>query len=546
MSAVAQWLIAREGDGRTALLFEDQSWTYAEYVQACAKRAAFLLARRTEAPFHVGILLDNVPEFPMWLGATTISGATMVGINPTRQGDDLKRDITHTDCQWIVTEQAHISRLEGLDLPCEIINIDSSEYRGLLEPHEGARLPRLEIDPQDRFMLVFTSGTSGAPKACVCSHGRVAATSLAVAEMGALTDEDVNYIIMPLFHSNSIVAGWAPALSQGGTVALRRRFSASNFLPDVRKFGVTYFNYVGKPLAYILATPEQEGDADNTLRMAFGNEASEQDIEKFSKRFGCNVSDAYGSTEGGIFVVRTAGMPKGSLGVASEDTIVLNVETGEECPRAEFDEQGRLLNANEAIGELVNTSGVSSFEGYWKNEEANRKRVEGGVYHTGDLVYRDAQGFFYFAGRDIEHMRIDGENIATSQVEKVLFRYADVVLAAVFAVPDPVVGDQIMAALQLREGATFCPDGFERFLEQQSDMGTKWTPKFVRIVEQMPLTQTTKIAKQQLRKERWETSDAMWWKSGKNGPYTRMSELDVKYLKKAFIDRGRGDVLDVS
>src|ERR1700691_5897337 len=118
-----------------------------------------------------------------------------------------------------------------------------------------------------------------------------------IAQMLSLGAQDFCYVAMPMFHSNALTSGWAPALAAGATVALPSsgRFSASGFLPDVRRHGVTYFNYVGKPLSYILATPEQPDDADNTLRRVFGNEAAEADITRFADRFGCLVVDSYGS-----------------------------------------------------------------------------------------------------------------------------------------------------------------------------------------------------------------------------------------------------------
>ena len=167
--------------------------------------------------------------------------------------------------------------------------------------------------------LLFTSGTSGAPKACLCSQGRLARIGGIVAQMFELTADDVCYLAMPLFHSNALMAGWAPALAAGATVALPGRFSASQFLTDVRGHGVTYFNYVGKPLSYILATPELPDDADNPLRPAFGNEAAEADVARFAERFGCTVQDAYGSTEGGASVQRTPDTPPGALGRAPRD-----------------------------------------------------------------------------------------------------------------------------------------------------------------------------------------------------------------------------------
>ncbi|HMF03811.1 MAG TPA: AMP-binding protein, partial [Acidimicrobiia bacterium] len=403
MPTIAELVRGRAGDDHRALLSEDESWSYAEYVTACAERAALFAELRRPGPFHVGVLLDNVPEFAMWLGAAALTGAVVVGINPTRRGAELARDITHTECQLLVTEARHAPLLDGLDTGVaadRVLVTDSEAYAALVDAHRGAPLPDAPVAESDLYLLLFTSGTSGAPKACLCSQGRLAGIGVALSSMVGLDAGDVCYVAMPMFHSNALMAGWAPALAGGSTTALRRRFSASGFLPDVRKFGVTYFNYVGKPLSYVLATPEQPDDADNPLRLVFGNEGADLDIDRFSKRFGVPVIDSYGSTEGGAVVQRTPDMPSGALGRGREGVAVLDPETGDEMPPARFDGDGRLLNPDEAIGELVNRLGASGFEGYWNNDEANAARVHDGIYWTGDLAYRDELGFLYFAGRD--------------------------------------------------------------------------------------------------------------------------------------------------
>jgi len=543
---MAELVRARADDATTGLLFEDASWTYAEIVRAAAERAALLRELRRSGPFHVGVLLDNVPEFPLWLSAAAVAGATIVGINPTRRGAELARDITHTDCQLIVTESGHHPLLEGLDIGLDVdrtLVIDTPSYRERLAPHAGAPLPDTVISEGDLYLLLFTSGTTGAPKAVRCSQGRLAGIGSIVAQMFELTAADVCYAAMPMYHSNALMAGWAPALAGGATVALRRKFSASGFLPDVRRYGVTFFNYVGKPLSYVLATPEQPDDTDNPLRTVFGNEAADLDIDRFAQRFACQVIDGYGSTEGGAAVTRSPDMPAGSLGRAPEGTVVLNPETEEECPPARFDDKGVLLNPDEAIGELVNRLGTAGFEGYWRNDEANAARTRDGMYWTGDLAYKDAQGFVYFAGRDFDWLRVDGENFAAAPVERILARFPGVVVAAVYAVPDPDVGDRVMAALQLVPGATFDPDAFAGFLEQQSDLGTKWAPRFVRITGALPTTPTAKVLKRVLRRERWETDDPVWWQPARHEPYRRLTADDVAVLAREFEARGRAGVL---
>ena len=538
-------LLARAEDDGPALLFEDERYSWREYFHACCERAEALLAWRRPGPFHVGVLLENVPEYLFMTGAATLAGATVVGINPTRRGAGLERDIRHTDCQILVTEHRHAELLEGLDLGVpedRRFDVASPAWREAIARFKGAGPPRIEADPRAIYMLIFTSGTTGEPKAAICSSLRTAMAGKILSQTRGLTSRDVGYLAMPLFHSNAHMAGLGPILAAGGTVSMRRKFSASAFLPDVRKFGVTYFNYVGKPLTYILATPERPDDADNTLRIAFGNEGADHDLGRFAARFGCEVIDSYGSTEGGIAISRTTDMPAGALGVAAPGTLILDPETKQECPRAIFAADGRLANAKEAIGEIASSETAKSFEGYWRNDEANKERTREGIYWSGDLGYRDAAGFFYFAGRNMDWLRVDGENFAAGPIERILVRHPDIALAAVYAVPNADVGDDGMAALILRPGACFDPAGFAAFLAEQRDLGTKMAPRYVRIAETLPSTETNKILKRVLRDERWECGDPVWLRDGTG--YRRLEDGDRKAILAAFDARGRRNVLD--
>jgi fatty-acyl-CoA synthase len=539
-------VLERQGDPNPAILFEDESWTYDEYVKACCQRAALLLSMRCDGPLHVGVLLDNVPEFPMWLGAVALAGGVLVGINPTRRGAALARDIQHTDCQLIVTEDAHLSLLEGLDIGVDndrILNVDSQTYRNLIAQHVGAGVPDVEVALDDTLLLLFTSGTSGAPKAVICTQKKLALVGIGTAQMARLAPGSVSYQAMPMFHSNALFTAFGPCVAAGATSALRRKFSASGFIEDVRKFGATYFNYVGKPLSYILATPERPDDADNTLTFVFGNEGADLDLERFSKRFAVKVVDGYGSTETGAAVSRTKDMPKGALGRAAEGTKILDPETGEPCAVAEFDEEGRLRNPEEAIGEIVNTRDRGLFEGYYDNDEANAARVRDGMFWTGDLGYVDADGFFYFAGRDFEWLRVDGENFSAAPVERILDRFEGIVLNAVYAVPDVETGDQVMAALQLADPSSFDAEAFDRFLEAQSDLGTKWSPRYVRLSTALPATQTSKVQKKLLRAQRWECDEPVYFRPKKGDPLRLMTKDDVDALHAEFEARGRASVL---
>ena len=539
MNTVAELLLARADDDHPGLLFEDREWTWAEVVAESKARAAMAQELRTDgAPFHIGVLLENGPEYVFWLGGAALAGATLVGINPTRRGAELKRDVEHTDCAAVVTDDAGAALLEAAGVETPLVAPANSPGSS---PYSAVRVAS-SSEPDTLLLLLFTSGSTGAPKAVRCTQARLAAIGKRAADVYGFRREDVCYCPMPMFHGNAVMAVWAPALVVGATFATRPKFSASNFLPDVRRFNATFFNYVGKTLAYVLATPEQNDDADNTLQRGFGTEASERDIAAFERRFGCTIVEGYGMSEGGAVIRRTDDTPDGALGLAPSDaTVVVDPDTRQECARARFDSRGQLLNADEAIGEIVNKDGAAGFEGYYNNAEADAERLRDGWYWTGDLGYRDEAGFFYFAGRSGDWLRVDGENFAAAPIERILFRHPGVVMAAVYSTPDPRGGDQVMAALELRANKQFDGDAFAAWLAAQPDLGTKWAPRFVRITEDMPLTGTNKVRKHPLRVDGWECDDAVWWRADRDDPgYRQLTDEDRAALHAERAAHGGG------
>jgi fatty-acyl-CoA synthase len=280
---VRDLLLAHAASDAVGLAFEDRSWTWREYVAASAARAHVLRGLIDPGrPPHVGVLLENTPEMAMAVAAGAIGGHVTAGINATRRGTALAADIARADCQVLLTDTEHRPLLAGLDLGgIPVIDVDAAGWaaRVAAAPTTVAGFP--DVGELDTFMLIFTSGTSGDPKAVQLTHLMPVFAGAMLVERFGLTADDVCYCAMPMFHSNAIAAGFAPAVTAGATLALARRFSARGFLDDVRRFGATYLNYVGKPLAYVLATPERPDDADNPLRVAFGNEASDRDIEEF-------------------------------------------------------------------------------------------------------------------------------------------------------------------------------------------------------------------------------------------------------------------------
>ncbi|MFF6991774.1 AMP-binding protein [Streptomyces sp. NPDC010273] len=523
---VAELVQARWGDHRPGLWCGKHMLTHHEVASGAAARAALLTDLLPPgAPPHIGVLLDNTPEYPLWLSAAALAGAAVAGINPTRRGPELARDILHTECRILVTEHTHLPLLEGLQLPdVDVLVTDTQPYADLLAPYADARPDDFtRATPDDRVLLYFTSGSTGVPKAAICTQGRLAAAGKSLVDSFGVLPDDVHYICMPMFHGNAVIADWAPALAAGAGVALRRRFSASRFLEDVRDYKATYFTYVGRAVQYVLATEERADDRDNPLRMGFGTEAGAVDAAAFERRFGVRLVEGYGSSEGGAAVQWSPGTPAGAVGRAAPGLVVLDPETRAECPPADFDSAGRLLNGEAAIGELVNR-GPNPFEGYWRNPEADAERRRAGWYWTGDLFYRDTDGYLYFAGRTDDRLRVDSENLAAAMIENILARYDGADAVAVYAVPDPVTGDQVMATVAGR----FDPLDFAEFLLAQPDLGTKMAPRFVRVVRRMPVTATNKIHRAELRREGVACADPVWWRPPGETAYRRLTPEDAQ------------------
>ncbi|MFB7517900.1 AMP-binding protein [Streptomyces sp. NPDC056144] len=544
---VAELVRRQWGDHRTGLRDEHHTLTHHQVAAGAAARAALLVELMPPLPGrepHLGILLDNTPEYPLWLGAAALAGAAVAGINPTRRGAELARDIRHTACRIVVTQRAHLPLLDGLDLPgVRILVTDTDAYEELLAPYADARPGDASLGPvrpDSRFLLSFTSGSTGAPKAALCSQGRLAAAGASLATHFSVRPDDVHYICMPMFHGNAVIADWAPAMVAGAGIALRARFSASRFLPDVRRYGATYFTYVGRAVQYLLATPPGPDDRAHSLRLGFGTEAGAVDAARFRERFGVPLVEGYGSSEGGAAIQRTPDTPTGAIGRAAptDDLAVLDQETGKECAPARFSPEGRLLNAAEAVGELVNR-GRSPFEGYWRNPEAEAARLRGGWYWTGDLFYRDEAGFLYFAGRTDDRLRVDSENLAAAMIEGILARWDRAAGVAVYAIPDPVAGDQVMAALALRDGESFSPSAFAAFLAAQPDLGTKMPPRFVRVMPELPLTATNKIHRAALRQASFLSDDPTWWRPTPTSPYELLTPETTNALTSLYKTHGR-------
>jgi fatty-acyl-CoA synthase len=509
----------RADDDNVGLIHGDRSWTWREVVAEAAVRASWLRGVLDPMqPPHVGVLLPNVPEYVFQMFGAALAGACVVGLNATRRGAELAHDVEHTSCQFVIADATY-----G-DLVADPVRAEEHPW----SEHHDASLPAADPSASALMCLLLTSGSTAAPKAAMRSQGRMAAS----AGIG-FGPKDTLYCPMPLSHGNALSAALFPALAGGSRLLLRDRFSATAWLDDVRTHGVTFTNTVGRALGYVLATPPSPRDRDHRLKVVLAPEASPRDMANFRDRFGVTVLSGYGSSEGGIVLVPSR--KPGSLGTALPGADIAVVDaSGTECDTAQFDSVGRLCNSGRAIGELVRRNADGSFEGYWNNPDAESDRLRGGWFWSGDLAYRDADDVFWFAGRVGDWLRVDSENFAASPVERILGRYEPGAAVAVVGVPDPLAGDQVLAVLELASDRTFDPHEFAEFLAAQPDLGTKWSPRFVRIAESIPVLGNGKIDKRPLRRDAWLCDDVVWWRPAGALDYRPLTGADRTALREQF------------
>jgi len=573
---------------RVFLRTRNEDWTYRRFRDTACALSHFLLERTgeadTERQGRVAILADNRPEFVAVFGACAIGGLNLFGINTGLRGETLSGVLNQSGSTVLIVDPVYLPRVEQVidDLDIEPSDIfllagetdgGSDLWGGNLWGHvdtsdPGALvLPAVEVTPETPLMVIYSSGTTGLPKGINNNHLKFMSAGLFIALQVKLGADGVGYACMPLFHSNSMFMAVMPAFYSGATVAMREKFSARGFVDDVLDMGVTYWNYVGEPAHYILESVSARwGDDDtirreltdnprNRLRVTMGNGASPPDIDAMIKWFGLDdMHEFYGSTEAAMSVVRKRSDPRGSVGEIADPAVVILDPDGAECPSAEIDEEGRILNYDLAVGEICRVAPEAGlFQGYFDNEDATESKFRDGVYHSGDLghvLVVDDLRYLFFDGRTDDWIRKDGENFSAFQVALEVAKYPDVALAAAYGAPCPVSDEWLMAAVLLEDGREFEPQDFFDFCENacaEGAMDRKWFPDFVRVVDDFSFTETKKILVRDLKRSHYSplyTADPVFWRRRGDSTYRRLAQDDYDLLRAEFVAAERLNILE--
>jgi acyl-CoA synthetase (AMP-forming)/AMP-acid ligase II len=517
---VEDW--ARRTPENLALAYREERYSWREYNDRANRYACWFLEQGIRAGDVVALLMDNRPAFLFVVMGLNKIGAASALINTNLTGRALLHAMRASRAKKLLAGCEHLPRLEEVLEELPSLSAEKDLYVQC-EGGEGAGGAGRVIDEEvaaassaersgshrprgsERCCYIYTSGTTGLPKAAVIRNQRIMAAGTLFGHLMFQSDrDDVIYVPLPLYHSSAIFLGVGASLATGAAVAMRRKFSASNFSKDLREFGATGFLYIGELCRYLMNTPVQAGERDHRLRVAVGNGLRPDIWQAFQERFGVPVvREFYGATEGIAITINTEGRP-GMMGRMLPGQAVLrcNLESGEPIRNtAGFCER---VKPGE-VGLLVSRIGVLPFDGY-VDRKATQKKILKDVFKkgdryfdSGDLIELHERRWLSFVDRIGDTFRWKGENVSTNEITEILSGAEGLLEANVYGVRVPgTEGRAGMAALKV--AADFDLESFAAFVIEK--LPGYQRPLFIRLLQaEMRATSTFKHQKVDYRNE---------------------------------------------
>ncbi len=485
----------RHGD-RIAIRYYDRDVTYRQLDEGSNRVANGLLKLGIRKGDRVCILMDNSPEFyEAYFGIIKI-GAIAGPVNCWWQTGEIQYLLNDSGAVALFCDHAYRGHVDKiLDRTPALKHVLEREatddrflkFEGLSA--ETADLVPVEIDLDDVATIVYTSGTTGNPKGVLLTHKNILTNSWQASLLANIDENDVIMCFLPLFHVNGLVITGTSPLSKGSQIILRRNFSASEFWECVAKYRVSIFSGVPTVYQILLNTPGFEGLDVSSLRYGVCGAAPMpvETIRKFEETFNMIIIEGYGLTEGtaGATANPIDGVRKiGSIGIPfAESEIRLLDEQDREVPQGE-------------VGEIC-IKGDHVMKGYFNKPEDTAQTLRGGWLHTGDMAYKDEEGYLFIVDRKKEMIIRGGENIYPKELEGIIYRHPQVMEVAVVGVPDPIYGEEVMACLVLHPGQTLTEEAFKDWC--RANMASYKVPKYVDIRTALPKNILGKILKKELK-----------------------------------------------
>ncbi len=517
--------IAARFPDNPAVKSPDGMLTYSELNSRANQYAHLLLSKKVGQGDVVAVCMESRPELLTLYCACTKIGAVCAMVNTNQRGESLVHSFNINKGKVIVIGEECLDFFNeakaDIDLDGSLLYTmkdtgaslapgmeEISSLAAAMPGHNPATTPA--VPARSAAAYVYTSGTTGLPKAAVIINKRIISALFWWGKVvNQIRPEDTVYVPLPFFHTNALTVGWPAALYNGAAVALRRRFSAREFLFDVRQFHVTHFVYVGEVCRYIMAQPAKADDHQNPLREIMGNGLRPDIWESFKKRFGIErVHEFYGAAEG-VGVFTNLFDFDNTVGTSLTPYALVLYDTENDAP--EKDEKGFLkrVKPGEAGLLIMEISEKTPFAGYSDKKKTEEKIIHGAFkkgdlwFNTGDMLrdmgFRHAQ----FVDRLGDTFRWKGENVATMEVEKALDSFPGIQASAVYGVSMPSGdGKAGMASILPQEGRSIDLKTLTAHL--RSSLPKYAVPLFIRFIGDFEMTATHKIKKTRFRKEGYD------------------------------------------
>ena len=491
--------LAEEKPEQIFALFQDgEEWTYDELLSRVQQLAGGFAQAGVSRGDHVAVWMFDGKEAILTFFALNYLGAVFVPLNTAFKGKVLEHTLNLSDAEILVAHAQLLERLGEVVCPklSQIISLgDGSvprDYQGTpwsVVSEASAVPPELDrpIEPWDTQSIIFTSGTTGPSKGVLSSYLHIF-TNAGPESWPFVTGEDRFLINMPIFHIGGMGVIFV-MLARGGSIAVSEGFSTDTFWPFVRSSKTTVVFLLGVMGTFLLKQPPSDGDRDHGVRLVFMVPLTETCAE-FKARFGPDVFTIFNMTEVSSPIVSEANPTKRGTCGRKRDGVDVRLVDDHDC-------EVPLGAVGEMIVRTDRPWGMNS--GYYKQSDATAQAWRNGWFHTGDCFRVDSDGYYYFVDRMKDAIRRRGENISSFEVEAEVVAYEAVREAAAYAVPSDVGEDEVMVAVAPVEGQTIDPETLVRFLGER--MAHFMVPRYVRILDELPKTPSSKVMKHVLRNE---------------------------------------------
>ena len=468
----------------------EQTRSYRQLWENGQKLAALIRSQGLGEGDPFAIVMPNHPEFVDLMVASSILGTVFVPIDPRTQGDRLRYMLDFAECKAAFVSPDALSSVQAVwgdsgNWICALEGQESSVEAALSEPVPEPLLPVVSSDPNAPMQLLYTSGTTGDPKAILSPHSRFM-VGRGVGQLLGITREDRPYTGLSLTHANAQLITLSCGLVYGNRTVISRQFTKSRLWEITRQYGCTWFNLLGGMTNAIYAMPEQADDADNPVRIVLSAGMPAAIWDKFKARFQVELTEIYGAAEGGLTFNLFGAGPSGSCGKAPAD-LELSVRDDDDQPCA----PGQL-------GEICfkNVDGSSPVVRYFKNPEASEKKTQNGWLRMGDVGYLDEEGWLFFHHRKGGGLRRNGDFIDTTHIEKVLSESAQVDDVYVYGVPaangTPGEKDIVAAMVSAASDQSDQAIAASLFAICQQQLTANYVPSYMQIISEIPKTASEK------------------------------------------------------